>query len=205
MRYLSGNSNLRELFLAALAAGIWSVPAVAAHSPQASTTTTHKQTTHKTTNGTASHSAAHSAAKNSTSATTPSATNLTTAKPTGATAKKSVHSKASSHSKGKRVKGQGAPTAERINEIQEALASKGAFADKPTGKWDDSTTDAMKKFQASHGLDPTGKLDALTLQKLGLGSQTAGLAAPIAPPNSTNRLRSSSSLPEEPRPEEPRN
>ena len=34
----------------------------------------------------------------------------------------------------------------------------------------------MKNFQTSHGLNPSGKLDAPTLQKLGLGSQTAGVA-----------------------------
>jgi hypothetical protein len=36
----------------------------------------------------------------------------------------------------------------------------------------------MKKFQGAHGLTPSGKLDAKTLQQLGLGSQTAGIAAP---------------------------
>jgi peptidoglycan hydrolase-like protein with peptidoglycan-binding domain len=102
------------------------------------------------------------------------------------------------HSKTKKVKGQQAPTADRISEIQEALASKGAFAGTPTGKWDDSTVDAMKKFQASHGLNATGKLDAPTLQKLGLGSQTAGLAAPTPPPNSINRLKNTTSSPAEP-------
>jgi hypothetical protein len=39
----------------------------------------------------------------------------------------------------------------------------------------------MKKFQAGHGLNPSGKLDAPTLNKLGLGSQTAGVAAPMPP------------------------
>lgn len=68
----------------------------------------------------------------------------------------------------------------------------------PTGKWDDSTADAVRKFQSSNGLNPTGKLDALTLQKLGLGSETAGLAAPTPPPNSVNRLRNTSSSPAEP-------
>jgi peptidoglycan hydrolase-like protein with peptidoglycan-binding domain len=105
------------------------------------------------------------------------------------------------------VKGQAAPTPERINEIQEALATKGAFTGTATGKWDDSTTEAVKKFQTSNGLNPTGKLDALTLQKLGLGSQIAGIAAPTPPPNSVNRLRNQSSLPAEPSdpPSEPRN
>ena len=58
--------------------------------------------------------------------------------------------------------------------------------------------DAMKKFQSANGLNPSGKLDALTLQKLGLGSETAGLAAPTPPPNSANRLRNLSSLPSDP-------
>jgi hypothetical protein len=49
----------------------------------------------------------------------------------------------------------------------------------------------MKKFQSEHGLLPTGKFDALTLQKLGLGSETAGLGAPTPPPNAAaNRLLS---------------
>ncbi len=90
------------------------------------------------------------------------------------------------------MKGQAAPTPERINEIQSALAKNGAYNGVASGKWDDSTVDAMKKFQSSHGLNPSGKLDAQTLQKLGLGSETAGMAAPTPPPNATaNRLLSS--------------
>jgi peptidoglycan hydrolase-like protein with peptidoglycan-binding domain len=71
-----------------------------------------------------------------------------------------------------------APTPERISEIQTALAKNGALDGSPTGKWDESTTEAMRKYQAAHGLNPTGKLDALTLRQLGLGSSTAGLAPP---------------------------
>jgi peptidoglycan hydrolase-like protein with peptidoglycan-binding domain len=90
------------------------------------------------------------------------------------------------------VKGQAAPTPERINEIQAALAKKGAYDGEPSGKWDESTTDAMRKFQTSHGLNPSGKLDAPTLQRLGLGSETAGVAAPTPPANAAaNRLLSS--------------
>lgn len=122
--------------------------------------------------------------------------------PSGTATKKSPksgRSRASHRRKSKKVKGQTAPTPERISQIQEALAAKGAFTGTPTGKWDDSTVDAMKNFQASKGLTPTGKLDALTLQKLGLGSETAGLAPPSPPANWTNRLRNTSSLPEDPR------
>ena len=39
--------------------------------------------------------------------------------------------------------------------IQEALAKKGALDGAPTGKWDDSTADALRKFQSSNGLNPS--------------------------------------------------
>ena len=108
---------------------------------------------------------------------------------TKATSAKSGKSSIKKSSRGKKVKGQAAPTPDRINEIQTALAKKGAFSGEPTGKWDDSSVDAVRKFQTENHLNPTGKLDAPTLQKLGLGSETAGVAAPTPPPNSSaNRL-----------------
>jgi peptidoglycan hydrolase-like protein with peptidoglycan-binding domain len=88
--------------------------------------------------------------------------------------------KSSKHSN-RRERGQKTPAPERISEIQQALAKDGSFAGTPSGKWDDSTVEATKKFQAQHGLNPSGKIDARTLQKLGLGSQTAGVAAPMRP------------------------
>jgi peptidoglycan hydrolase-like protein with peptidoglycan-binding domain len=93
-----------------------------------------------------------------------------------------------------RERGQKAPDPQRISEIQTALAKDGSFTGNPSGKWDPSTVDAMKKFQEAHGLNPSGKLDAKTLQKLGLGSQTAGLAAPM-PPVSSSSLATSPSSP----------
>ena len=72
-----------------------------------------------------------------------------------------------------------APTAARIAQIQSALAVQGSYKGEPNGKWDDSTAQAMKEFQSAHGLTPTGKLDALSLQKLGMGSEIAGRAAPL--------------------------
>jgi len=121
------------------------------------------------------------------------------AKTTGTTAKKSSKSgKSSSRKRSRREKGQAAPTADRIGEIQAALATNGSYNGVPTGKWDPSTAEALKKYQAAHGLSPTGKLDALTLQKLGLGSETAGVAPPTPPPNAAvNRLLSRSAQREE--------
>jgi len=74
-----------------------------------------------------------------------------------------------------------APTPDRIMEIQSALARENAYDGEPNGKWDPLTIEAMKKFQSENGLDPTGKIDALTLQKLGLGSEVAGKGAPTPP------------------------
>ncbi|HEY1470206.1 MAG TPA: peptidoglycan-binding domain-containing protein [Candidatus Acidoferrum sp.] len=162
--------------LAVIAASMCPAHAFAAQS------TTHKKSTKSTS---ASHSASTANAGSSKSASTGS----------GKTASKSARKtsgKSSSRKNSKKVKGQAAPTTDRINEIQAALAKNGAYEGAPSGKWDDSTTDAMKKFQASHGLNPSGKLDAPTLQKLGFGSEIAGVAAPTPPANAgANRLLSS--------------
>jgi len=94
-----------------------------------------------------------------------------------------------------------APTPDRISEIQSALARDGYYKGDPNGKWDSATVGAMEKFQADHGLDSTGKIDALTLQKLGLGSDIAGVDAPRAPAPATDR---STQPPATPKPESPK-
>jgi peptidoglycan hydrolase-like protein with peptidoglycan-binding domain len=183
MRNLLGNKGVCGVMIAALAAATGSVPAFGTQSPSQSPS---RSAAHKST----SHGTAHSIG-------TSTKTNSTSTAKTGA-AKSSTTKTASGKglsrkkSRTKKVKGQQTPTADRISQIQEALASKGAFSGTPTGTWDDSTMSAVKKFQSSNGLTPTGKLDALTLQKLGLGSETAGVAPPIVPPDAENRLRSSS-------------
>lgn len=78
----------------------------------------------------------------------------------------------------KKVKGQKAPTADRISEIQTALSRDGYYHGDPNGKWDSNTVAAVQKFQSANGMDGNGKLDAPTLQKLGLGSNIAGVSAP---------------------------
>ncbi len=83
-----------------------------------------------------------------------------------------------SASRARRSRGQAAPTTDRIREIQEALHRAGHYRGEPTGKWDASTTTAMRNFQQAQGLKATGKLDAVTLQRLGLGSPVAGVAPP---------------------------
>jgi peptidoglycan hydrolase-like protein with peptidoglycan-binding domain len=97
---------------------------------------------------------------------------------TSTTAKKKKHSSSKSRKKS-RVKGQAAPTPDRIKDIQTALQKDGSYEGQPTGKWDAATTDAMKKYQDKNGISPTGKIDAVSLNKLGLGSDTAGKGAPV--------------------------
>lgn len=103
------------------------------------------------------------------------------------TSAKSSSSKTVSHKKkhhavsSRRQPYQKAPTADRITEIQTALARGGYYQGDPTGKWDSTTVAAVEKFQSAHGIDADGKLDAPTLQKLGLGSDIAGVSAPRPP------------------------
>lgn len=95
----------------------------------------------------------------------------------------SRNSKSSSHRKtSRREPKQKVPTPQRIEEIQSALSRDGYYQGSPSGKWDSSTVDAMRRFQQEHGISPTGKLDAASLQKLGLGSDVAGLGAPRVAP-----------------------
>ncbi len=128
---------------------------------------------------------------------TSSATNKNSTKVSGKTSssttrKSSVRSLAGK--KSRKQPGQKTPTVDRVNQIQAALARDGSFQGLPSGKWDDNTVAAMRRFQTAHGLNPSGKLDAPTLQRLGLGSETAGVAAPTPPPGATSRLTSSANI-----------
>ncbi|HKW89971.1 MAG TPA: peptidoglycan-binding domain-containing protein [Candidatus Acidoferrales bacterium] len=91
-----------------------------------------------------------------------------------------------------------APSKDRTEEIQEALGRGGYYKTEPSGKWDARTQESLRDFQEANGLPPTGKLDALSLQKMGLGSDVAGVSAPRRS-TATNRLMpSGSSTPKSP-------
>ena len=78
--------------------------------------------------------------------------------------------------------GQQVPTRERYMEIQQALISRGYLPEPPTGVWGPACVEALKKFQASQNLEPSGKLDSLTLIALGLGPKRAGNGSLPKPP-----------------------
>ena len=95
----------------------------------------------------------------------------------------------SASSRGKKTPGkrvtwrnrQTSPTPDRYREIQGALASKGYLKpEDATGTWNQTSSDAMKKFQAEQNLDSNGKINSLSLIALGLGPHHD--AAPPPPP-----------------------
>ena len=80
---------------------------------------------------------------------------------------------------------QTAPTPERYKEIQSALAEKGYLpADAANGQWNESSVEALKKFQSDQHIESTGKLNSLSLIALGLGPKRDA-AASTNPPAST--------------------
>ena len=78
----------------------------------------------------------------------------------------------------RRPPGQQQPATVRIQEIQRVLIREGWLAGEASGVWDDPTRSAFRRFQESHGHPATGKPDALSLIRLGLGPETAGAGAP---------------------------
>jgi peptidoglycan hydrolase-like protein with peptidoglycan-binding domain len=77
-----------------------------------------------------------------------------------------------------------APTLERYRQIQEALATKGYLRpEDATGVWSTNSVDALKRFQMEQKIDPSGKINSLSLIALGLGpSRDPALAKPPQPP-----------------------
>lgn len=74
-----------------------------------------------------------------------------------------------------------APTKERYQQIQQALAGKGYYAGEPNGVWGPDSMDALKRFQADQNLTPDGKLTSLSLIALGLGPKRLSAQSPAQP------------------------
>jgi hypothetical protein len=110
-----------------------------------------------------------------------------TATAAGKTPSKTVGTKtAASKKRGKKAPVQSwrarqqAPTPDRYKQIQEALAAKGYLKAEPSGVWNGESTDALRRFQADQKLEPSGKLNSLSLIALGLGPRRD--TAPVPPP-----------------------
>jgi hypothetical protein len=97
-----------------------------------------------------------------------------------ATAHKKAHS-TSKHSKTKPVssrRGQQKIDSDRTRQIQEALIREHYLQGEPSGKWDASTEDALRKMQADNGWQDKTVPDSRALIKLGLGPNQDHLLNP---------------------------
>ncbi len=107
----------------------------------------------------------------------------------------STGSHSGSHSVSKRSKKKSRSTApsyqlhpdpERYRQIQQALVDRGYFKGQVTGEWNADSIDALKRFQTDQKLDGDGKINALTLNDLGLGAKHDGTSAATVPLSATS-------------------
>jgi peptidoglycan hydrolase-like protein with peptidoglycan-binding domain len=89
------------------------------------------------------------------------------------------NAKISKTSPGYRRSYQQQPSAERYQEIQQALADRGYFEGSADGQWGAASVEALKRFQREQSLTDDGKIGSLSLIALGLGPRRA------APPETT--------------------
>lgn len=106
--------------------------------------------------------------------------NATTTKSTSTSATKaSTHKKKKSKGKkSSRGRGQKAIDSERTQQIQEALIREHYLKGEPTGRWDDATQAALRRYQADNGWQNKTVPDSRALIKLGLGPNQDHLLNP---------------------------
>ena len=80
---------------------------------------------------------------------------------------------------------QSAPSQERYREIQQALAERGYYDGAVDGVWNNSSVEALRRFQLDQNLEPDGKLGALSLIALGLGPKRTPLQLTSVPGSGT--------------------
>jgi hypothetical protein len=110
---------------------------------------------------------------------------------------KSKHSQSKTKGKSSGKHGQKAIEAERAQQIQEALIRDHYMEGKPSGKWDDATQAALRRFQGDQGWQSKTVPDSRALIKLGLGPnhdhllnpESAMTTAPVAAIPKANKPR----------------
>ena len=95
-------------------------------------------------------------------------------KPAAKTHKVSHHTS----KKSRKPRGQQAIDGERARQIQAALVREHYMNGEPSGKWDDSTQAAMRKYQADQGWQSKSTPDSRALIRLGLGPDHGHLLNP---------------------------
>jgi len=128
--------------------------------PKSGTATTHKKEASSTSTSTAKKSVGGTAAKSGTHAGTVSHASST------------KHKRGSSRtvaSKGKKPRGQQKIDSDRVQAIQEALIRAHYLTGAASGTWNQTSEDAMRRYQADHGWQSKTVPDSRALIKLGLG------------------------------------
>lgn len=123
----------------------------------------------------------------------------TASRPASKSSKSVHHSSKKSHKP--RVRGQQAIDTGRCREIQEALVREHYMTGQPSGKWDDTTQQAMRRFQADQGWQNKSVPDSRALIRLGLGPdhehllnpETAMTSQPQLPHGTQNANRAAGS------------
>jgi len=96
----------------------------------------------------------------------------------GQTSSNSKHHPKHSTKSASRSHGQRGIDEERTRQIQTALIHQHYLTGQPTGVWDQSTKDALTKYQADNGWQTKLTPDSRALIKLGLGPDHKGLLNP---------------------------
>jgi len=85
----------------------------------------------------------------------------------------------------------GSISSDRVTEIQNALIKAGFLEGPASGQYDDTTTQAMKQFQAANKFPETGVPSAPVLKKLGVPKRSNdGYAVPVNSVSETDKKRS---------------
>jgi len=114
--------------------------------------------------------------------------------------KPASHSAAKTHKvshhaskKSRKPRGQQAIDGERARQIQAALVRERYMNGAPSGKWDDSTQQAMRRYQADQGWQSKSIPDSRALIRLGLGPDHVHLLNPesamVSEPQLSGRTR----------------
>jgi hypothetical protein len=114
-------------------------------------------------------SAATASTRKHPSASTPKSARMTRASTAG---------KRSSRKKTGRLRGQQKIDSERAQSIQEALIREHYLSGEATGKWNQASEEAMRRYQADHGWQSKQVPDSRALIKLGLGPSKDHLLNP---------------------------
>lgn len=110
-----------------------------------------------------------------------------------------VH-KASHHpsKKSRKPRGQQAIDGDRARQIQAALIRERYMTGEPSGKWDDSSQQAMRRYQADQGWQSKSIPDSRALIRLGLGPDHVHLLNPesamVSEPQLSGRTHSASAI-----------